>query len=135
MIDFEKRTIVGCGLKTKERKEKPIVLSDTILPVLSDLVRTSVSRQGFVLGMNRDKFYNSFATMKKDLSIREDVRPYSSRHSTATEPELLGVSPSIIASVLRHKNYATTAKHYMDISTDKALEAVGKIDLKPREDV
>ena len=41
--------------------------------------------------------------------------------------ELLGVSPSIIAKVLRHKNYATTAKHYIDISTDKAIAAVDKI--------
>lgn len=135
MIDEEKRTIIGCGLKTKERRENPIVLSDTILPVLYDLISTSPSRKGFVLGMNRDNFYDSFSQMKKDLSIREDVRPYSSRHSTATELELLGVSPSVIASVLRHKNYATTAKHYMDISTDKALEAVGKIDRKPRASV
>jgi hypothetical protein len=43
--------------------------------------------------------------------------------------------PSVIASVLRHKNYATTAKHYIDISTDKALEAVGKIDRKPKVSV
>lgn len=135
MIDEENRVIIGCGLKTKERKEKPIVLSETVLPVLSELISTSVSRQGFVLGMNRDKFYDSFSQMKKDLSIREDVRPYSSRHSTATELELLGVSPSVIASVLRHKNYATTAKHYIDISTDKALEAVGKIDRKPKTSV
>ena len=133
MIDVENRVIVGCGLKTKERKEKPILLSETILPVLSDLVHTSTSHQGFVLGMNRDNFYAAFAQMKKDLSIREDVRPYSSRHSTATELELLGVSPSVIASVLRHKNYATTAKHYIDISTEKALEAVGKIGGKPSE--
>lgn len=131
MIDFEKRTIIGCGLKTKERKEKPIVLSDTVLPVLRDLAGTSPSRQGFVLGMNKDNFYDQFHEMKKALGIRAEVRPYSSRHSTATELELLGVSPSVIASVLRHKNYATTAKHYMDIPTDAALEAVGKIDRKP----
>lgn len=131
MIDASKKTIVGCGLKTKERREKPIVLSDAILPVLDDLASTSTSTKGFVLGMNRDNFYDAFGQLKKDLSIREEVRPYSSRHSTATELELLGVSPSVIASVLRHKNYATTAKHYMDISTDKALEAVEKIKLKP----
>ena len=135
MIDFEKRTIVGCGLKTKERKKKPIVLSDTILPVLKDMVETTVSYRGFVLGMNKDNFYEQFMDMKNALGIRPEVRPYSSRHSTATELELLGVSPSVIASVLRHKNYATTAKHYMDISTDKALEAVGRIDLKPRDPV
>ena len=127
MIDYDARTITGCGLKTKERREQAIVLSESILPVLHDLCETSPSRKNFVLGMNHDKFYAEFAELKKDLSIRQDVRPYSSRHSTATELELLGVSPSIIAKVLRHKNYATTAKHYIDISTDKAIAAVDKI--------
>ena len=80
-----------------------------------------------MLGMNRDKFYDLFAELKKDLGIRQEVRPYSSRHSTATELEMLGVSPSVIASVLRHNNYATTAKHYIDISNDAALSAVNQI--------
>lgn len=127
MIQWEERTIVGCGLKTKERKEKPIVLSEAILPVLKDLCDTSPTRRGFVWGLSRDQFYADFAELKKVLNIRQEVRPYSSRHSTATELELLGVSPSVIASVLRHKNYATTAKHYIDISNDAALSAVNQI--------
>jgi integrase len=68
-----------------------------------------------------------FSQMKKDLNIRPEVRPYSSRHSTATELEMLGVSPATIAQVLRHKNYATTAKHYIDISDEAALAAVDQI--------
>lgn len=130
MVNYDSRTITGCGLKTKERRENAIVLSESILPVLRDLCETSPSRQGFVLGMNRDKFYDLFAEMKKDLNIRQEVRPYSSRHSTATELELLGVSPSVIAQVLRHKNYATTAKHYIDISEERALAAVDQIRAK-----
>ena len=127
MVNYDSRTITGCGLKTKERKERAIVLSESILPVLNDLCATSPSRQGFVLGMNRDRFYAEFAKMKKDLNIRQEVRPYSSRHSTATELEMLGVSPAVIAQVLRHKTYATTAKHYMDIPTDRAIAAVDAI--------
>ena len=130
MVNYDSRTITGCGLKTKERRENAIVLSESILPVLRDLCDTSPSRNGFVLGMNKDKFYDLFAEMKKDLNIRQEVRPYSSRHSTATELELLGVSPSVIAQVLRHKNYATTAKHYIDISDERALAAVDKMRAK-----
>lgn len=128
MINWDAQTIIGCGLKTKERRENAIVFPSVIAPVLRELCDTSVSRSGYVLGMNKDKFYDSFSQMKSALYIRPEVRPYSSRHSTATELELLGVSPSTIAAVLRHKNYATTAKHYMDISTDKALAAVSRID-------
>lgn len=51
-------------------------------------------------------------------------------HSTATELEFLGVSPSVIAQVLRHKSYATTAKHYINISNDQALDAVNLISRK-----
>lgn len=132
MIDWDAQTIIGCGLKTKERRNNAIVFPAMIAPVLHDLCDTSVSRAGYVLGLNKDKFYDCFAQMKKSLDIRPEVRPYSSRHSTATELELLGVSPSTIAAVLRHKNYATTAKHYMDISTGKALEAVSKIEHRPK---
>lgn len=131
MINWDARTIIGCGLKTKERKERPIVFPSVIEPVLRDLCNTSGSRQGFVLGMNKDKYYDLFSIMKTALNIRPEVRPYSSRHSTATELELLGVSPSVIASVLRHKSYATTAKHYIDIATDKSLAAVDLISRKP----
>ena len=130
MVNYDSRTITGCGLKTKERRERAIVLSESIVPVLQDLCETSPSRVGYVLGMSRDKFYDLFGQMKKDLNIRQEVRPYSSRHSTATELELLGVSPSVIAQVLRHKNYATTAKHYIDISSDAALAAVDRIGAK-----
>ena len=130
MINWGNRTITGCGLKTKERKENAIVLSASVLPVLKDLCDTSPTRRGFALGMSRDAFYDEFAKLKKDLNIRQEVRPYSSRHSTATELELLGVSPSVIAQVLRHKNYATTAKHYIDISTEQAIAAVDKISPK-----
>lgn len=131
MINWESRTITGCGMKTKERKENAIVLSASVLPVLKDLCDTSPTRKGFVLGINRDYFYADFRQLKKDLNIRQEVRPYSSRHSTATELELMGVSPSVIAQVLRHKNYATTAKHYIDISTEQAIAAVDKIRSQP----
>lgn len=131
MIDWEEHTIIGCGLKTKERRENPIVFPPVIEPVLRDLCATTVSRKGFLLGINKDKFYDEFREMKTRLNIRPEVIPYSGRHSTATELELLGVQPSVIASVLRHKNYATTAKHYMDIPTERALAALSKIDRKP----
>lgn len=133
MINWETHTIIGCGLKTKERRENPIVFPPVIVPVLRDLCDTTPSRQGFLLGMNKDKFYDEFRELKKDLGIRPEVIPYSGRHSTATELELLGVQPSIIASVLRHRNYATTAKHYMDIATTHALAALSRIDHRPTD--
>ena len=133
MIEWDANRIVGCGLKTSTRKDTPIVFPEVVAPVLRDLCDTSVSQQGYVMGINRDKYYEEFKKMKTALEIRPEVRPYSSRHSTATELELLGVSPTVIAQVLRHKTYATTAKHYIEIDTQKALEAVNKISKKEKE--
>lgn len=135
MINWDDHTIIGCGLKTKERRENPIVFPPVIEPVLRDLCATSPSTKGYVLGMNKDRFYDDFHALKGELGIRPEVIPYSGRHSTATELELLGVAPSVIASVLRHRNYATTAKHYMDIATTHALAALSLIDNKPADTV
>ena len=37
-IDLEKRIIVGAGMKTKVRKATPIVLAESIIPVVEDLI-------------------------------------------------------------------------------------------------
>lgn len=37
MIDFDAHTIIGCGKKTKKRKDTPLVISNVVEPVLRDL--------------------------------------------------------------------------------------------------
>lgn len=133
MIEWDAKTILGCGIKTPERRENPIVFPDCISPVLHDLCVSSPSKRGYVLGIEKKTFYRMFAEMKERIGLRPEVRPYSSRHSIATELELLGVTPSVIAKILRHRNYATTAKHYISINNDKALEAVNQIAAAPKK--
>lgn len=127
VINGEEHTIVGRGLKTKERRERANVVHDVVIPVLRDLCGTSKSKSGYAPGVDRDSLCKQFADLKARLGIRPEIRPYSLRHSTATALELHGVSLSVIAQVLRHKTYATTAKHYISISTDKMLEAVNQL--------
>lgn len=128
MITWEENKIVGCGMKTKKRKELPIVFPDFISPVLHDLCETTVSREGYVVGMNRDYFYRDFKDMKKKLGIREEVTPYSSRHSTGTELELMGVSPGVIIDIMRHKNYSVTLEHYIKIPTKDLVGSLNLLD-------
>lgn len=73
MIHWEEHTIIGCGMKRKERRENPIVFPPVIEPVLRDLRETTTSRNGFLLGMNKDKFYDEFRNMKTELNIRQEV--------------------------------------------------------------
>ncbi len=57
--------------------------------------------------MSERTFYAKFDEMKKNLGIREEIRPYSSRHSTGTELSLMGVPPAVIIDIMRQKNYTT----------------------------
>ena len=78
MIHWENQQIVGCGLKTKKRKETPIVLADVIMPVLENLCE--LSKTEFLLDMRRDDFYKEFDKILRRCKCR-DLTPYACRHT------------------------------------------------------
>ena len=127
MINWEDQQIIGCGLKTKKRKEMPIHFPHIIEPILRELCATKSGkrgREGYILDVSERAFYERFAKMKTALDIRPEVRPYSSRHSTGTELTLMGVEPAIIIDIMRHKNYTTTLKHYTKIPSNVLVDAL-----------
>ena len=77
MIDFQQQTIAGAGLKTKERRSKPIVIPDFIIPILQEICDSHGHKS--LVGMNRDRFYECYHEMAARLDIR-DLPPYSCRH-------------------------------------------------------
>ena len=127
MINWEDQQIIGCGLKTKKRKEMPIHFPHIIEPILRELCATKSGKrggEGYILDVSERAFYERFAKMKTSLDIRPEVRPYSSRHSTGTELTLMGVEPAIIIDIMRHKNYTTTLKHYTKIPSNVLVDAL-----------
>ena len=127
MINWEDQQIIGCGLKTKKRKEMPIHFPHIIEPILRELCATKSGKrggEGYILDVSARAFYERFAKMKTVLDIRPEVRPYSSRHSTGTELTLMGVEPAIIIDIMRHKNYTTTLKHYTKIPSNVLVDAL-----------
>lgn len=127
MINWEDQQIIGCGLKTKKRKEMPIHFPHIIEPILRELCATKSGKrggEGYILDVSERAFYERFAKMKTALDIRPEVRPYSSRHSTGTELTLMGVEPAIIIDIMRHKNYTTTLKHYTKIPSNVLVDAL-----------
>lgn len=122
MIDWEKREIIGCGLKTKKRKQTPIVFPDMIAPVVSVLSESSASKAGYLLGMNKDKFYNEYHAALQRAGVR-DLPPYSCRHTTATALALGNIAPSVIQEVMRHTKFSTTQR-YIHPDTKSAHEAM-----------
>lgn len=127
MIHWDINQIIGAGIKTSERKEKPIVFPDFIAPVLRDLCDTSVSLYGFVVGMSRDNYYAAFTKMKTELGIRPEVRPYSGRHSTHVSLAIRNVAPALIVKIMRQRNYKTSIKHYNQIEQDQLVTALNTL--------
>lgn len=127
MINYEEHTITGCGLKTKKRKETPIVFPDFVSPVLRDLASTSPSRIGRILGMAEDNFYAEFKALKEGNGIRDAIRPYSGRHSTQTALAVKNVAPGVIVEIMRQKNYKTSLDHYNNIQTKDLVAALNQL--------
>lgn len=125
MVNFEKCEILGCGLKTKKRKETPIVFPDMIVPVLRNLIDTSPARAGYVVGMNRDNFYAEYHAALQRAGVR-DLPPYSCRHTTATALALGNIAPSVIQEVMRHTKFSTTQR-YIHPDAAAAREAVNTL--------
>lgn len=115
MINWEEQTIVGCGLKTKKRKETPIICPDVILPVLARLCEADSQK---LCALRRDDFYDQFNAYRDLMGLRVSLRPYSCRHSSATSLDAAGISPTIIQEIMRHTRFSTTERYiHKDMKT------------------
>lgn len=128
-IDWKGKQIQGAGIKTKERRETPIVLADIILPVLSDLCDHTPGDK--LIKINKDNFYTVYYETLERAGCRR-LTPYSCRHTAATSLALENIPPSIIQKIMRHAKFSTTEK-YIHISIDPMLEAINKLSQKRRE--
>lgn len=132
MVNWDKGEILGCGLKTKKRKQTPIVFPAMLEPVLHHLIDSSEGSK-YVVGMNRWTFYDEYHEALKRAGVR-DLPPYSCRHTTATALALGNIAPSVIQEVMRHTKFSTTQR-YIHPDRQAALDAVntlgrGKIENK-----
>ena len=125
MVDWSAHEIRGCGLKTKKRKETPIVFPDLLEPVIRNLIETSTARSGYVIGLNKDKFYAEYHAALQRAGVR-DLPPYSCRHTTATALALGNIAPSVIQEVMRHTKFSTTQR-YIHPDSASALAAVNAL--------
>lgn len=123
MIDWGRQCIIGAGLKTKKRKETPIVIADMMLPVLHDLC--NFSHSDMLIDIRRDDFYKKFEQIVIGCTGRK-LTPYSCRHTTATALALGNIAPSVIQEVMRHTKFSTTQR-YIHVDTDSMLGAVNTL--------
>ncbi len=126
MIDWDERTIYGCGAKTNVRRNKPIVFPEFLIPVLQRLA-DQANESGNVINKGSDTaFYKRYYQAIDDCGCSRRG-PYSCRHTFATELAKRDVSPERLKEAMRHATSATTERYYLHPDPSFARDAVDKL--------
>ena len=124
-IDLEARTITGVGMKTKVRKKTPIVLAETIIPVVQDLI-AHANKNGQFWPSHRKEWYDRYYAALEAAGVRK-LSPYSCRHTTATALAITeGIAPQTVKKVMRWSNTKMLDRYAHPDKSD-ALAAVNQI--------
>ncbi|MBQ1790723.1 MAG: tyrosine-type recombinase/integrase [Oscillospiraceae bacterium] len=124
-IDLEHRQIVGAGAKTKVRKATPIVLAESIVPVVEDLI-AHANPDGTLWKGGCKPWYNRYYKALEAAGVRR-LSPYSCRHTTATALAITeGVAPQTVRKVMRWANTKMLDRYAHPDQSD-ALAAVNTI--------
>ena len=124
-IDIAGHRIHGAGMKTKVRKQTDIVLAETIIPLVQDLI-DHAQPSGYIWKRDEKLWYEAYHAALKDAGCR-DLPPYSCRHTTATA---LAVTKNIAPQTVRKVMRWSTAKmldRYAHPDQSDALKAVNRI--------
>ena len=124
-IDLEHQLIVGAGIKTKVRKKTPIVIADSIVPLVSDLI-DHAQPNGFVWPQNEKGWYEKYYSALSASGCRR-LTPYSCRHTTATALAVTeNVAPQTIRKIMRWSS-TKMLDRYAHPSTDDVLSGINTI--------
>ena len=124
-IDLDARTITHAGLKTKTRKQTPIVIAAAIVPLVMDLI-DNAQPSGWIFPHSEDIFYSNYYKALAAAGTRR-LTPYSCRHTTATA---LAISENIAPQTVKKVMRWSTSKmldRYAHPQTEDALTAVDAI--------
>jgi len=122
MEDWDKQQIIGFSKKTKKRKETPIVLPDTILPVIKFICENGNGDK--FIHINKDNFYKRYYACLERAECRK-LAPYSCRHTTGTALDTAEIPIAIVKEIMRHTKITSTAK-YIHPDSSNMLTAANK---------
>jgi len=124
-IDLEGHRIHGAGMKTKVRKQTDIVLAETIIPLVQDLI-DHAQPNGYIWKLVEKEWYDNYHAVLKDAGCR-DLPPYSCRHTTATALAVTkNIAPQTVKKVMRWST-ARMLDRYAHPDQDDALAAVNTL--------
>lgn len=121
MIDLDKHTIVGAGIKTKQRKTQSIVFPDMMVPIIRKLMDETPGEM-LLTPMSDFTFRKHFYRVLEKAGCRK-LTPYACRHTTGTT---LYLDPTLTeaeaARIMRHS--ARMSERYTHASDDVARHGV-----------
>ena len=124
-IDLEGHRIHGAGMKTKVRKQTDIVLAETIIPLVQDLI-DHAQPSGYIWKRVEDEWYANYHAVLKAAGCR-DLPPYSCRHTTATALAITkNIAPQTVKKVMRWSTVKMLDR-YAHPDQDDALAAVNTL--------
>lgn len=124
-IDLEKHIITGVGLKTKTRKKSPIILSDTIMPVVEDLIKHA-TKKGYLWKRMKKEWYEQYYSALEKAGVRK-LTPYSCRHTTATALAINeNIAPITVSKIMRWSS-TNQLKTYAHPDTKHLFDAVNSM--------
>jgi len=121
-VDFDKQTMTG-GIKNNKGKYAPIFIIPLILPVVKHFC--AVYPTATLYKGSEISFYRKWRVLKEQLNLREELEPYSGRHTCATVLAQAGLPEAVIMNITRHEKYDTTLK-YTHIDVDNTLKMLEK---------
>jgi len=127
MIDLENRQIVGAGKKTKVRRETPITIAATIIPLLEDLI-AHARPSGRLFCVSEDLWRKDYYDALEAANCRR-LTPYSCRHTTATALAVdRNIAPATVKKVMRWSTTKMLDRYaHPDMEDTKAaVDAIGR---------
>ena len=124
-IDIDGHRIHGAGIKTKVRKQTDIVLAETIIPLVQDLINHA-QPSGYIWKRNEKEWYDNYYAALEAAGCRK-LPPYSCRHTTATALAISeNIAPQTVKKVMRWST-ARMLDRYAHPDQDDALAAVNAL--------
>ena len=125
MIHLDSHQIVGAGLKTAERKARPIVIADFLMPVVQALIDYTGDAP-LLCDTYKKAFYKKYYDCLDRCGCRR-LTPYSCRHTTATACAVgAKIAPSVIQRIMRHAKLSTT-QLYIHPDEAAVLDAINTL--------
>lgn len=125
MIHLDSHQIIGAGLKTAERKNRPIVIADFLMPVVQALIDYTGDAP-LLCDTYKKAFYKKYYDCLDRCGCRK-LTPYSCRHTTATACAVgAKIAPSVIQRIMRHAKLSTT-QLYIHPDESAVLDAINTL--------